>query len=218
MKKIARLLSILSILCISWRVQAHQPDLASIILAEQEDNKWILQVRSALTAFDYEIEEYFGEGAYATPEEFQELVVNYTRERIAIRFNEGDAAVLQHGMVKLGHETNVIFQLEGIPETIHSLMVESSTFSDIPNSQGVLMIYKEGYAKNQFMLNKNNGHSIRLEADGTRFVVADQQQGRAQPFLLLIAGLGLAVIAGLVFFYQKNQGVKLNNSTLFEHA
>ena len=121
----------LSVLCTSWQVQAHQPDLSSIILSEQGEQNWVLQVRSALTAFEYAIEDHYGAGSYTTPEEFQQLVVNFIRERISIRFNDTDAAELQNGMVKLGHETNVIFQLVGTPEAIRSLAVEHNSFSNI---------------------------------------------------------------------------------------
>lgn len=192
MKKITRFLTLLSVLCISSQVQAHQPDLSSIILAEQGDNKWVLQVRSALTAFEYMVEEHYGASAYTTPEEFQELVVNYVRDNISIRFNEADVAVLQHGMVKLGHETNVIFQLAGTPEAVHSLMVENRSFSDIPRNKSVLIVYKEGFSKDQFTLNEDNEHRIKLKVGNFTFVAVEQANGWPPLYFLLIAMAMLA--------------------------
>lgn len=204
----------LSVLCTSWQVQAHQPDLSSIILSEQGEQNWVLQVRSALTAFEYAIEDHYGAGSYTTPEEFQQLVVNFIRERISIRFNDTDAAELQNGMVKLGHETNVIFQLVGTPETIRSLAVEHNSFKNIPHNQSVLMVYKEGFEKKQFMLNKTNGHSIRLEAGSTAFLEVEPDQGRSMPYSLLFAGMAVAAIAVLIFVYQKKYRFGFNSSIL----
>ena len=218
MKITTRFLIILSVLCTSWQVRAHQPDLASIILAEQENHTWVLQVRSALTAFEYVIEDHYGKDSYASPEEFQELVVHYIRNHISIRFNDAETAVLQRGMVKLGHETNVIFQLAGTPETISSLSVENNSFSNIPRSQGVLMIYKEGFEKNQFMLNQNNGHSIRLEAANSKFAVVEKVQGPAQPSFLLMVGLAIIAISVVVFVYPTQQGSSFNSNSFLKSA
>lgn len=196
-----RFLITLSVLCFSWEVQAHQPDLSSIILAEQGDNKWVLQVRSALTAFEYEIEEHFGASSYASPEEFQELVANYVRDNISILFNDTNAAVLQNGMVKLGHETTVVFQLAGTPEAVHSLAVKNSSFSDIPRNQSALIVFKEGFSKDQFILNENNGHSIKLKAGSSKFEAVEQGQETAQRSLLIFAGALLAL--SVIYFAFK---------------
>lgn len=204
----------LSVLCTSWQVQAHQPDLSSIILSEQGEQNWVLQVRSALTAFEYAIEDHYGAGSYTTPEEFQQLVVNFIRERISIRFNDTDAAELQNGMVKLGHETNVIFQLVGTPEAIRSLAVEHNSFSNIPHNQSVLMVYKKDFEKKQFMLNSTNGHSIRLEAGNAEFLVVEPDQGSLMPYSLLFAGMAVAAVMVLIFVYQKKYRFRFNSSIL----
>ena len=181
-------------------------------MAEQEDHKWVLQVRSALTAFEYEIEAHFGKSSYASPEEFQELVVDYVRGHISILFNDTNAVVLQNGMVKLGHETNVIFQLAGIPETIHSLAVENRSFSDIPRNQSALMVFKEGFSKDQFMLNENNGHSIKLKVGSAKFEAVEQVQEAAQSSLLIFAGVLLAL--SVIYFAFKNRQILSFNSSL----
>ena len=103
---INRFLIMLCVLCISWGVKAHQPDLSSTILVEQGENKWVLQIRAALTAFEYEIEQTYGKDSYETPEEFQDLVIKHVQEHISILYNKANTAVLQNGKVKLGHETS----------------------------------------------------------------------------------------------------------------
>lgn len=195
---------ICSVLCISYQVKAHQPDLSSLILAEQAENKWVLQLRSALTAFEYVIEEQFGTSSYATPEEFQELVVNYVRDNVSILFNDANVAILQHGMVKLGHETNVIFQLEGTPAAIHSIAVENKSFSKIARNKGVLVVYKKGFLKDQFTLNDDNGHRIKLKVGEGKFEELVQDQSSAQ-FIFILFAIVLIVLSIIFLVYQKSK-------------
>ena len=52
---------------------AHQPDISSTILAQQKDKSWILQIRSPLSSFEYEIKNKYGSNSFANPEEFKDL-------------------------------------------------------------------------------------------------------------------------------------------------
>ena len=94
-----KLIILLGLFCLPLSTYAHQPDLSSTILAEKGENEWILQIRAALTAFEYEVEARYGESAYTTPEEFRELVAKYLREELLVRFNGDQATVLErrHG-------------------------------------------------------------------------------------------------------------------------
>lgn len=204
MKRITKILVLLSVWCISHSLKAHQPDLSSIILAEQGENNWVLQIRSALTAFEYVVEEHYGKSSYATPEEFQELVVEYIRHNITIQFNEGSTAILQKGMVKLGHETNVVFQLGGIPEIIHSLVIENKSFQHIPRSKSALIVYKEGYSKDQFTLKQENGHSIKLKMGISKFEPVESGNSW-RPIHFLLLTIGLLAIPMAVFTLQKRR-------------
>lgn len=199
----------LCMLCISLGIQAHQPDLSSTILAAQDGNKWVLQVRASLTAFEYVVEENFGESSYATPEEFQALVTDYVRKHVSIQFDEDNMAVLQNGMVKLGHETNVIFQIEGVPQDIQSLVVKNTSFSGIPRNQSALLVIKEGFAKDQFTLSNSNEHTVTLKVSDTKFVLVTPADGKASylPFLILAGALVVFLIACIIF---KKRQIRFN--------
>ncbi len=211
-----KFLMILSAFCFSSGLQGHQPDLSSIILAEQGENKWVLQVRSALTAFEYVVEEKFGPSAYATPEEFQQLVVDYLRAHISIEFNGANKAVLENGMVKLGHETNVVFQLQGTPEMIHSLAVENKSFQYIARNKGILIVYKEGFSKDQFTLNDDNGHRIALKV-GTNKFEAVEPEPLWKPLHFLLLAIGILAIPIILIRY-KNRPYFNPSSSLLERV
>lgn len=182
----------------SWIVQGHQPDLSSTMLVEQKDGNWVLQVRGSLTAFQYEVRNHYGENAYDTPEKFQELVINHLMENLSINFGGQDTAVLQHPFVKLGHETNVVFQVLGVPKTIKSLSVKNSCFKNIQSNQSALLVLKEGFSKEQFVLNNSNEHTVQLTVDGTQFVqYAGINISQSSWMFILLGGvliLGLGVL------------------------
>lgn len=202
MKSLTTRLAIsLGLLCLSWSASAHQPDLSSTILAEKGQNEWVVQIRGALTAFEYEVEAEFGESAYATPEEFRELVIEHLQDKLQIRFNDGTTAALDNGMVKLGHETTVTFELNTVPDDVQSVMVRNAGFNNVARSQSVLYIVKEGFEKKQFILNDLNGHTAELEVENGKFVVASSAGASAYllPLLLLVSALLTGVLLYLAY-------------------
>lgn len=199
---INRVLITLSVALISFGVKAHQPDLSSTLLVEQGENEWVLQVRSSLTAFEYEIEKHFGESSYTSPEEFQELVINYLKENISIKSNKTKGVVLENGIVKLGHETAATFEVVGMPATIQSLQVTNTSFTDIARNQSALIVLKEGFSKDQFVLNNNNQHTAKLKVSNSSFVLATPIQKTTKNSVLILGVLSTIAFAVAYFFYK----------------
>jgi hypothetical protein len=144
----------------SFAAIAHQPDISTMVLAEQEDGSWILQVSAALTAYEYEINTAYGKDAFKTPDEFKKLVLRHLTEHISFRFGKQTKVVLSKGVVKLGHETNVIFQVSGVPKNMKNCTVKNTCFKNIYDNKCALIILKKGYPKKQFILNNKNAHTI----------------------------------------------------------
>jgi hypothetical protein len=159
----------ISFALLSLFASAHQPDISTTMLVEQEDGSWVLQVRASLTAFEYEVHTKYGKDSYKTPEEFNELVIRHVTESISITFGENNAAELDHAFVKLGHETNVVFKAIGIPETITTMSVTNGSFKNIHGNQSALIIIKTGFEKKQFILSDTNEHTAKLSVLGNTF-------------------------------------------------
>ena len=105
---------LLGIMC-SFTIQAHQPDISTTMLVEQADNKWILQVRASLTAFEYEVHAHYSDSAYATPAEFEALVVNHLKEHIQVRINDQKPLFLKKSQVKRNLDWGrIIYQGRGV--------------------------------------------------------------------------------------------------------
>lgn len=192
------------ILCLALNcgiTYAHQADVSTTMLVEKGDNQWIVQVRSSLTAFQYQIKSQCSDSAYTTPEEFQELVANYVKDNLIICFNGQDTVTLSNGYVKIGHETNVVFEVSGTPETIHTAYVKNSSFRDIHRNQSALLILKKGFTKKQFLLTDNNNHTVNLSVDKSQMMFIEKDPSKSKfnyiiGFVILLA-IGVLIYLGL---------------------
>jgi len=187
-----------------WSVQAHQTEISSTMLVEQEDNKWILQVRSALTAFDHIIKVNYPPDSFKSAEEFQALVLAHLKENIQVTFNEDEVVTLQNGGVKLGHETIAVFEVVGVPKEIQSVYVKNSGFETISRNQNTLVVLKKGFEKNRFTLNKKNAHALHLQIVDKKFVpVSGSKVAAAEitpDYAYIGVGISILGVLGLAFF------------------
>ncbi|MEP2279942.1 hypothetical protein [Maribacter sp.] len=186
------------IVCSSAISFAHSPDASTIVLAEQKNSTWVLQINASLTAFQQEVRTHFADTPYKTPEEFQEMVLAHIKNNLLISFNNGEQITLGKGIVKLGHETKVIFEIKDIPASIESAVISNKVFTDISRNQSVLMVFKEGFVKDHFNLNQANDHTIALLVKDNKFVETAQQNANISPsliiiFLLAFMGLGYLI-------------------------
>lgn len=206
-------LLVLGILFCSFFATGHQADLSSTILSEGEDGVWILQIRAALTAYEYEVNLNYGEEAFKTPEEFKELVIQHVKTNISIYIDGGERQVLENAQVSLGHETNVVFFLENFPSDFTTIIISNSSFQDISRNQSALVLLKSGFEKQQFVLNNANNHLAMLEKNGLRFEyrTPEKKPENKSPFnkSLLYGALGMAILCSLLFLIKRNRKVEL---------
>lgn len=182
---------------ITLTAKAHQADVSTTMLVERENNTWVLQISSSLTAFQQEIQTNFSETPYRTPEEFQQMVLEHIKNNVHIRFN-GKDITFGKGVVKLGHETKVVFEVFGIPSEIKSAHIENTAFKDISRSQSAIFLLKEGFIKKQFVLNEANNHKLILYVEGNTFKIFDSTKSdnrNASYFGWIFGGVFLLVMA-----------------------
>lgn len=187
---------------------AHQPDVSSTMLVEQSPDKWVLQVRSALSALEYEIRFTYGENAYSTSEEFQALVVDYMQKNISVAF-DGQRVDLLNGYAKLGHESSVVFEIYDAPKSLNIIEVRNSAFKDISKNQSALMVFKKDVAKEQFVLNVANKHTAKLKFENTKFVQLNTNIAKSSFPLIPSATFGimalLLIATGIIYYRGKNR-------------
>ena len=183
-------------------VYAHNPDLASLMIYEQ-NGKSILLIKSSLTAFEGEIDYKFGKGAYKTPEEFNQLVAQHFQNNFSVLVN-GQAVKFSNVQVQLGHETNLFAELDNMPKTIESFYVSNTVFKDMPNNKCELILALNGFPQKQYILNNENDHEVKLSIAGDRWVV-DTTTGTLNftPNLLLL--LTILSVASMIFLVTRKR-------------
>lgn len=200
----------IGLLFMAMTVKAHQADVSTTMLVEKENHSWILQISASLTAFQYEIRTHFAETPYETPEEFQQMVLEHIKNNLQISFNGVGDISLNNGVVILGHDTKVVFEVFGIPSEINSVLVKNSAFKDIHKNQSALFLFKEGFGKEQFVLNKANDHTLALEASGNKFVETGRNEASLVSSNIGVILLGVSAIVvlgvsvlGIGFLFKK---------------
>ena len=193
---------IIFLLCFE-AVSAHTPDLASLMIYNQ-NGKSILVIKSALTAFEGEVDYIFGKEAYKTPEEFNQLVLQHFQKNCVIIAN-GDTLKFSNLQVQLGHETNLFAELDNVPKTIESFYVSNTFFQDMNNNQCELILALNGYSQEQYVLNNENIHAVKLEMAGNKWVVDETTDtlNLAPGLLLGLAALSIAAILVLAIISRK---------------
>jgi len=97
------------------------------------------------------------------------------QENLSITFNEKENATLTKGYVKLGHETNVLFTVLNVPEKFSSVTIKNNSFKNIHRSQSALMIFKEGFEKQHFVLNGKNNYTASLTVNKFNFELKNNE-------------------------------------------
>ncbi|QXP62276.1 hypothetical protein [Polaribacter sp. HaHaR_3_91] len=141
---------------------AHQPDLSNIVISKTENGQVILQVNSSLTAFQQEVNFVNGEGFYKSPEEFRNLVIKHFNSRFSMIINKKDTLQFKNPKVFLGHETKLVVEIIGLPETINSIQLKNTLFKDIYHSQSIVIFLLEQFPTQKFSLDVDNKYQINL--------------------------------------------------------
>lgn len=173
-------------------VYSHQPDLSNLMIYEQND-KTILLLKSSIGAFEGEIDYYFQKGAYKTPEEFNELVIQHFQKNCFVIAN-GEALKITNIQVQLGHETTLFAELENVPEAINSIFISNTVFKDMPNNQCELILSIKGLPQKQYILDNGNRQEVNLKVENNKWVVNEAaKESDLSPGFLIGSAVLLAV-------------------------
>lgn len=188
------------LIAISTDVWAHQPDVSSTLLAENENGEWILKVTCSASALEYEIKKTFGADSYKSKEEFDKLVLKHFRNNLDLVANTKDKLTLNSDRVKIGHESQVLFKISGMPKDLQSITIKNSSFKDIYHHQSALMVFKNGFEKKQFLLNNENNNTLKLKADSNNWVLASNMDFKLPNSLKIIGLAGILLVLGFLFY------------------
>ncbi len=200
-KKLLLPLFLTAFLLVSNVLFAHNPDFSSIIISKTENGQIVMQLNSSLTAFQQEVNYVNEKGAYASPEEFQDLVLQLFESRFAIVLNDNIALEFKNSQVFLGHETKIVSELVGLPEEINHIYLKNELFKDLYNSQSVVVFLLDGFPKEKFTLQRDNQHELNLTLKEGKWEAPigkrDNTPLKYLPFLITL------IIGGFLLFVSR---------------
>lgn len=189
---------------------AHSTSQSSTLLIEDASGKWTLQVRGALTAFQYMVENKYTKDGYATPEEFRRLMLELLGEHINLSIDD-ENVILNNGQIRLGHEGIVVYEVD-VPNKFESIKIENTFFQAILNSKSNFMVLKSGVNKKMFALDGTSDYAAHLEFKNNGFVELVEAKNNSTRFInryILMAILLGVVVFGIVVRKLKSYSEKM---------
>jgi hypothetical protein len=212
MPVLGRYASIIVLIFNAIVAHAHQPDLSSLMIYEQ-GGKSFLAIKSALSAFESEIEYSYLKGAYKTPAEFQELVIGHFQKKSFLVIN-GDTIKFLNPQVSLGHETTLFAELSEIPNDIKSMHIKNAIFGDISHSICEVIITLKDKPQKQFLLTSENKHEGMLKLESGTWVMVENEHLLFTKSTLTFLGIFVVTIflaVGMMILKRKTLKVSLSS-------
>ncbi len=194
----------LALLLSTLGLSAHSTHASSAMLIEQSEGVWLLQIRSALTAFEHEVHRHFGEDSYDTPAAFNELVIQYLSDEIDLRFDDGESLVISEPTVRLGHETSVVYRVLDVPERYSDMSFRFTGFSDIYRSETIFFMVDPEIERSQFRLTESNDHTLDLELiDGALISRPSSITATTDYTIILLSAAAILLIGSVVYLLSR---------------
>lgn len=143
---------------------AHSPQISTVTLTQNKDSTWTLMMRASLSAYQYEL----ADGCIncqtnsILAADFQPLLLAHLRENIRIRANGSDTISLQKGQVVLGHQTDVRFDVVGMPEQVQLLDVQQLSFAGLGQHVCILRVITLTSGSSTSVLQQDNDYAVSL--------------------------------------------------------
>lgn len=158
-----------TVLCILALVQSgfsHDPNLATFTIS-QKKGVWVLEMSCAQEGLDRAIRKYGPEVAERgfADKAYKEAVVEYLKSTILIQADDFAEVTLGKGGIKLGsHQSNVKFELVGMPEHPKRLKISIVSMSENPDHLSIVKVLLPTGLK-RLLLDKNNHFEVAFELE-----------------------------------------------------
>lgn len=183
---------------------AHQPDMSTMMLYQDEKGRSFLQIYGALTAFEGEIDYLYSEKSYQTPEQFKQLVLKHFKKNVFFILNLKDTLQFDHPQVILGHETKVVCEVFGFPKNINEVLIKNTLFMDIPNNKSTVIVLQKGLPNEQFTLNNDNQQQIHFQLIDGNWQQLNSKKMNFSYWLVLIV-LSLVFLGSFIVYKKRFQ-------------
>jgi hypothetical protein len=173
-----------------------------------QNSKRILVIKTSLTAFEGEVEYYYGKNAFKTADEFRLLVIKHFEKNCFVIMNSDTVKLIKQTVV-LGHEITVFAELANSPEKPTSCYVKNTCFKDLHNNMCELFLSLKGLPQKQYILNAENKNEVTLKLINNEWVVENANDvNHLYSTVFWVGGLLLITILAFVFTFRKKSITK----------
>ncbi len=194
MKKIIFLLTVLGFMA---TVNAHNSQVSTIVLVQNEQRIWSLNLSNSFDGFRYQLIKNYPDKDIdnLTADEFQKLVLKYVQENLYINANDAIAVELQEGVIKLGHHIDLKFKITELPDDLNSLDIRLMGYDENSQHNAILKISTPTYTSGNYVLKKGNQFKLYLQKTNGQFLMVEEIELN---ILWFIYGLVLVSLLGLI--------------------
>ena len=184
--------------------EAHSPLISTVALIKSKENIWTLHISASLSAFQYALtsEEKSLQLDSMGSDLFQKRVIDFLRRKLKIEISGGENIKLEDGIVKLGHETEVVFKLSVKETNPESIKIKNESFLSISDHYCVLKVITPEGASSNILLEKRNEYSVKLLNTKSGYTLTNSSMFNWK--LILIGAVTLFLI---ILFMKKRSNI-----------
>ncbi|WP_276167910.1 hypothetical protein [Zobellia alginiliquefaciens] len=175
---------------------AHSSQIATMTLAQDQQNNWSLHISSSFNGFRNQLIQNFPDIKVddLSADDFQKLVIAYVKDNIVLNGNSGFIGELREGAIKMGHQTDLKFRVTGLPNKLSTLQVKLKGFSEASKHNTVFKIIDPTVTSKNFVIKKDNQFAVSIEKANGAFQIKGQEENLLIPFIALTLLVIMSVV------------------------
>lgn len=152
------------LLLVSISLEAHNSTISAVNLVYSDMNRWNGYITVSHSAVQTELSNAYPglDFEKLDPETYVSLIEEHMRSHISLFTPETTDITLGDFLIRPGHETYIMFQLNGLPKQVDELNIKYDCFAQNKNHVAALYIKTEGVVE-KFYFNDKNGYSLNLK-------------------------------------------------------
>ena len=199
----------ITIVLLSLKLMAHNPQVSNIsIIQDSATKKCSLLITVPLLTCENELHTSYPSIQIdsLSKNQFQQLLLNHFKKNIQFVANNNYTLVLNNGLISIGHETQLIFTLSGLPQPLQTLHLNYAALRSQYDHFAVLQISLADNTTGNFIFNNENNYTFSLINKNNKWVLADNQSAMFKPaYLIAILAGAMLAIAGFIFFIRRKK-------------
>lgn len=184
-------------------LNAHNPQISTVALVQNKDNQWHLIISAGLSAYQYELKntDMSINLDSLNADKFQRMIVAHLRKKITIKAN-GDETELKNAKVILGHQTDINFEVAGMPDELLSLDMEHLGFGTLKDHFCVLKVVTRDNESTNYILQNDNNHAVSFALKNKIFVETPKEN-TSNTLIVSLLVLVSAFVVAIAYFKNK---------------